>query len=129
MSGASMPSHRRDLGNFGESTARSHLLRAGYTILASNWRCHIGEIDLVALLGDQLVFVEVRTRRAAGPISPEESISATKRHRLMALAEAYLAEAELSANTSCRIDLIAIVIDRTGRITRLDHIVNAVEDS
>ncbi|NTW97526.1 MAG: YraN family protein, partial [Oscillochloris sp.] len=84
-----MPSPRRALGDFGESAARSHLLRAGYAILASNWRCRIGEIDLVARQGDQLVFVEVRTRRADGPISPEESISPAKRRRMLALADAY----------------------------------------
>ncbi|NNJ09678.1 YraN family protein [Chloroflexales bacterium ZM16-3] len=122
-----MPSTRRDLGDFGESAARSHLLRAGYVILTSNWRCRIGEIDLVAQQGDQLVFVEVRTRRAAGPVAPEESLSPAKSRRLLALADTYMAEADLPSNTPCRIDLIAIVIDRAGRIARLDHIISAVE--
>ncbi|MBX0327296.1 YraN family protein [Oscillochloris sp. ZM17-4] len=122
-----MPSPRRDLGDFGESAARAHLLRAGYTILTSNWRCRIGEIDLVARQGGQLVFVEVRTRRADGPVPPEESLSPTKRRRLLALADAYMSEADLSPETPCRIDLIAIIIDRAGRVARLDHIVSAVE--
>jgi putative endonuclease len=127
MSGASMPSTRRDLGDFGESAARAHLRRAGYTILASNWRCRIGEIDLVAQQGGQLVFVEVRTRRAHGPITPEESLSPAKRRRLLALADSYLSDAELPSSTPCRIDLIAVAIDGVGRIARLDHIVSAVE--
>jgi putative endonuclease len=122
-----MPSTRRALGDFGESAARSHLVRAGYTILASNWRCRIGEIDLVARQGGQLVLVEVRTRRADGPIPPEASLSPTKLRRLLALADAYLAEADLPAHTPCRIDLIAIAVERSGQIARLEHIVSAVE--
>ncbi|NTV62246.1 MAG: YraN family protein [Oscillochloris sp.] len=124
-----MPSPRRALGDFGEAAARTRLLHAGYRILASNWRCRHGEIDLVAQQGDQIVFVEVRTRRQAGPVPPEESLSPTKRARLLTLAAAYLAEAGLPSNTSCRIDLMAVEIDRTGRISRLDQIINAVEES
>lgn len=122
-----MPSTRRDLGDFGESLARSHLLRAGYRVIASNWRCRYGEIDLVAQQGGQLVFVEVRTRRAAGPIAPEESLAPAKRRRLIALAAAYLDAHELSPNTTCRIDLIAISVDRAGRVAGLEHICGAIE--
>jgi putative endonuclease len=122
-----MPSTRRGLGSFGESAARAHLARAGYTILASNWRCRIGEIDLVALTGGQLVFVEVRTRRTGGPIAPEASLPPVKIRRLLRLAEAYLVEAELPAHTPCRIDLIAVAVDRAGHIERLEHIISAIE--
>lgn len=122
-----MPSTRRDLGDFGESLARSRLLRAGYRVIESNWRCRYGEIDLVAQQGDQLVFVEVRTRRASGPIAPEESLAPAKRRRLLTLAEAYLDAHDLPPNTACRIDLIAISVDRTGRAERIAHIVSAVE--
>jgi putative endonuclease len=128
MCGASMPSTRRALGDFGESTARSHLLRAGYQIVASNWRCPIGEIDLVARQGGQLVFVEVRTRRLDGPVAPEESLSPAKRRRLAALALAYLAAASHADQPSFRIDLIAVAVDRTGRVAHLDHIVSAIEE-
>jgi putative endonuclease len=124
-----MPSTRRALGAFGEAAARSHLLRAGYRILASNWRCPIGEIDLVAQLGGQLVFVEVRTRRADGPVAPEESLSPAKRRRLAALAFAYLeGAAPPEPPPPFRIDLIAVAVDRAGRVARLDHIVSAIEE-
>lgn len=127
MFGASMPSTRRDLGDFGESAARSHLIRAGYAVLTSNWRCRIGEIDLVAQQGGQIVFVEVRTRRVGGPVPPEESLSPAKLRRMANLADAYMVEANLPAHTPCRIDVIAIDVDRTGRIARLEHVLNAVE--
>ncbi|MEI6776754.1 MAG: YraN family protein [Chloroflexales bacterium] len=122
-----MPSTRRDLGDFGESAARSHLVRTGYTVLASNWRCRIGEIDLVAQQGGQIIFVEVRTRRVGGPVPPEESLSPAKLRRMANLADAYMIEANLPAHTPCRIDLIAIDVDRAGRIARLEHVLNAVE--
>jgi putative endonuclease len=123
-----MPSTRRALGAFGESAARSHLLRAGYQILASNWRCPIGEIDLVAQQGGQFVFVEVRTRRLDGPVAPEESLTPAKRRRLAALALTYLADAPGPEEPPFRIDLIAVAVDRAGRVVRLDHVVSAIEE-
>lgn len=128
MSGASMPSAKRGLGAFGEALAQAHLRAAGYTILATNWRCARGEIDLVAQYGDQVVFVEVRTRRigTAGGAQPEESIDAAKAQRLIALAYHYLEAAGLAADTSWRIDLIAIVLAQNGRVTRVEHLEYAV---
>lgn len=127
MSGASMPSdRRRALGTFGEAAAAAHLTRRGMPIVARNWRCNIGEIDLVAREGGQLVFVEVRSRRA-GPVAPEETIGPAKARRLAALAQAYLQAADLPEQTPWRIDLIAVVVDAAGRLSRLSHIESAIE--
>ncbi|WP_129626018.1 YraN family protein [Candidatus Oscillochloris fontis] len=123
-----MPSSKRRLGDFGEAAAYAHLLRKGYRILARNWRCQYGELDLVAHDGDQIVCVEVRTRRASSSISPEESITPLKRQRLMRLAMTYLSQTDLPDSTVCRIDLIAVEIDSQGRIARLDHLISAVEE-
>ncbi|EFO81591.1 hypothetical protein OSCT_0607 [Oscillochloris trichoides DG-6] len=123
-----MPSPRRSLGDFGEAAAHAYLLRQGYRILARNWRCSRGELDLVAQDGDQIVFVEVRTRRSSGPISPEESITPTKRQRLLRLAMIYLDQSDLPSTSACRIDLIAVEVDRQGRVARLDHLISAVEE-
>lgn len=128
MCGASMRSAKQGLGAFGEALAQAHLRAAGYTILTTNWRCSLGEIDLVAQHGDQVIFVEVRTRRigAAGGAQPEESITATKAQRLIALAYSYLEAADLAADTLWRIDLIAIVLTQDGRVTRIEHVEYAV---
>lgn len=128
MSGASMPSARATLGRRGEDAAAAHMARTGYTLIARNWRCAIGEIDLVALMGDQVVFVEVKTRRG-GAWSPEESISPRKAGRLRALAYAYLADASLPAERPWRIDVIAVEVDGAGQITRLEQIEYAVNES
>lgn len=121
-----MPNTRRALGSFGETAAAAHLNRHGYSIVARGWRCAVGELDLVAQHDQQLVFVEVRTRRGSSLVSPEESITPTKQARLIALAHAYLDVHNLSADSAWRIDVIAVVIDQAGRIARLTHLQDAV---
>jgi putative endonuclease len=129
---------RQRLGDFGEQAAAAYLTRHGYTILARNWRCRAGEIDLIARQGAQLVFVEVRTRRSNqyGP-APAETITPAKQARLIALAYAYLetcateeAGKEAGEETiSWRIDVVAIELGRGGRIAHLEHIPNAIEQA
>jgi putative endonuclease len=118
---------RRRLGNFGEAAAAAHLAQQGYELLERQWHISTGEIDLIARHDGQLVFVEVRTRSSSSYGSPEESITAAKQARLIALAYAYL-EAHGLHDAAWRIDVIAVEVDqRSGRINRLAHIVNAVE--
>lgn len=115
---------RAGLGRHGEELAARHLTAKGYDIVAHNWRCEAGEIDLVARDGDDLAFVEVRTRRGQALGSPEESITGAKQARLIDLAEAYIqAEGWLGG---WRIDVVAIEMDRRGWLIRLDHYENAV---
>jgi putative endonuclease len=118
---------RRRLGNFGESVAAAYLRRAGYTVLARQWRCATGEIDLVAQQGEQLVFVEVRTRRGTTHGSAEESVTTAKQARLIALAYEYLAAFPADGEPPWRIDVIALTIDGAGRVRHLNHIPHAVE--
>ncbi|PDW03029.1 YraN family protein [Candidatus Viridilinea mediisalina] len=129
MSGANTPLARRNLGLCGEAAAAAHLRRAGWHIIARNWRCSVGEIDLIAQRGGLLAFVEVRTRRAGmlqGP-SPEESITPTKARRLVTLAYSYLEAAAIPPDSLWRIDLIAVELDYSGRVVRLTQIEHAVE--
>lgn len=126
MSGQTHPDLRRSLGNFGETVAAHYLLRQGYTIECRNWRCSAGELDLVARQGEQVVFVEVRTRRCAPPGSAEESITPSKQARLIHLACAYLEAHGLDDTLPWRIDVVAVAIDRAGRVEQIHHIPNAV---
>jgi putative endonuclease len=120
-----MTTHRQSLGRYGEQLAEKHLLTQGYTILAKNWRCPEGELDLVAQQGDEVVFVEVRTRRGNRLGSPEESVTQAKQARLIQLAYTFLAEYE-EPDPPWRIDVIAIVVGQAGAIERLNHILYAV---
>src|SRR5205823_1271606 len=111
-----MPDLRRRLGDFGEQAAAAHLMRQGYRLLARKWRCAYGECDLVMRDGAALVFVEVRTRRGDALELAEESIDRAKQARLAALAYTYIEKAALPPDAPWRIDVVAVGIDRAGRI-------------
>lgn len=128
MSGVNMPlADRHRLGAFGESAATAFLIRQGYTIVAQNWRCRYGEVDLIARDGAGFVFVEVRTRRSNGLGHPEESLGSRKRNRMVEVAQAYLATNPAFEQQPWRIDVVVIEM-AAGRIVRLEHIQNAIEE-
>jgi putative endonuclease len=115
---------RQGLGRRGEELAARHLAGNGYEIVARNWRCEVGEVDLVVRDGECLVLVEVRTRRGRSMGSPEESITAAKQARLVALGDAYVQAQEWDGDW--RIDVVAVEMDPGGRLLRMDHYENAV---
>ena len=123
-----MPSPRSRLGSLGERLARQHLIKLGCRILDTNYRSQWGEVDVVARLQDTILFVEVKTRRTSSFGVPEESITSAKAEKLIATAETYLEEHDLS-DSHWRIDLISVEMDRTGRVLPLRHLRNAVERS
>jgi putative endonuclease len=114
-----MADRRHIRGRRGEEVARDHLLRAGYTLLAQNWRCALGELDLVMRQGETVVVVEVRTR-SAGADAAFESISPAKRTKLVRALHAFLSEGGLD-DAPCRVDVIAVRFDATGEHGRLVH--------
>jgi putative endonuclease len=91
---------RGALGRFGEQVAAEHLVAAGLTIVARNWRCREGEVDIVALDGDVLVMCEVKTRRGVGFGTPLDAITPAKAARLRRLALRWLADQREGAETS-----------------------------
>ncbi|MBM3187254.1 MAG: YraN family protein [Chloroflexi bacterium] len=105
-------------GQVGEDLACAALTRRGYEIVARNWRCPQGELDIVARDGACWVFVEVKARRGRGAGLPEEGLTADKLARLSELAEIYLAERAVG-ETDWRIDLVAIELGRDDRVRRL----------
>ena len=119
-----MSDSRKRLGAWGESVAAHHLEAEGYSIVERNWRCNQGEVDLIAQVGAELVFVEVKTRRGRDMGSPEEALTPTKQKKLMKLAQIYVAEHDLDVDW--RIDLIAVELDKGGKLLRCEHIPNAV---
>ena len=121
-----MSDSRRQLGAFGERVAKGHLERQGYKILETNFRCSVGEIDIVARDGDCLVFVEVRTRRGGEFGTPEESITLAKKAKLIEIAQYYIQEHQDSSSL-WRIDIMAIEIGRGGKISRIELIKNAID--
>ena len=80
------------LGRRGEDAAAAHLAERGMQVVARNWRCRHGELDIIAREGATLVFCEVKTRRGLGYGSPLDAITAAKQTRLRTLVGHYLAE-------------------------------------
>jgi putative endonuclease len=115
---------RKDLGAQGEQLAAGHLVRQGYRLLARNHRTPLGELDVIAQDGPEVVFVEVKTRLDDESL-PEESVNPRKVGRLARLAEAYLVS-EGRDESMWRIDVVAVVLDRRGQLRRLEHFKNAV---
>lgn len=109
-----MPKAGRELALQGEEAAVAHLERNGLRLLRRNYRCPAGEVDIIALDGDTVVFVEVKTRRSAGFGSPAEAVDRRKQARLARVARWYLQEQRL-AGAACRFDVAGVLV-RDGRV-------------
>lgn len=114
---------RISTGRCGEIIARKFLEDAGFSIIATNWRCKSAEIDIIAQQKDELVFIEVRAKSSADYGSPAESITRRKRHKLIRAAEQYLA-ANPGSPADWRIDFIGVEFHDNGH--HLEHIPYAI---
>jgi putative endonuclease len=108
------------LGAYGERLAADHLAAAGMTLLARNWRCPIGEIDIVARDGDVLVICEVKTRSSTAFGHPLEAVSARKAARLRRLAAAWITATGVHP-ADVRIDLVGVLRPARGAAA-IDHV-------
>ena len=120
-----VPLTRREVGAKGEKLAEEHLKRRGYKIVERNFRCRQGEVDIIAQQGECLVFVEVRTKKSYGYGTPEESITIAKSERLISLADSYIQTLD-TPPPSWRIDVVAVELTPDDKVSRLDHIENAI---
>lgn len=126
---------RQRLGHAGEEMATNALKEKGLTIIARNWRCAAGEIDIVAEEtapdfaqgGEQVpwrVLVEVRTRRGTRFGTALQSITPRKQAKMREVAETYVQQEEWRG--PWRIDVIAVQMDGHGRLQQIEHIPHAV---
>ena len=115
--GAQLP-----LGRRGERAAEKHLRRNGYRIVARNFRAVGAEIDLVAVDGDTLVFVEVKTRRSREAGAPEEAVDERKQKRMRRAAEAFAARYRAD-EVEMRFDIVAV--DASGKRLEIELLRNA----
>ena len=103
------------VGRYGEQLAVAYLEAAGAVVLARNWRCRDGELDIVARDGDELVFVEVKTRSSGAFGAPAEAVNRVKAARIRRLALQWIAaERERGGGfwSAVRFDVVAVL--RTG---------------
>jgi len=116
--------NRRALGRWGEDRAAAYLRDRGWTIEARNLDTPVGECDLLARDGDQLVFVEVKTRADERFGPPQAAVTRRKRDQLRRVARWVLAGR--SRPVSCRFDVVAVRLEDDG--SDLRHIVGAFDD-
>jgi putative endonuclease len=100
-----------EYGQRGEELAARWYARNGFTIVARNWRCPIGEIDLILRRGHLLVVAEVKARKSDAFGVPALAVTPTKQQRLRRLAAAWLAEHRVGRRVSVRFDVVAITGD------------------
>lgn len=122
-----MTSGRLQLGSDGERAAERFLCARGYTILARNYRCPFGEIDLVTLDGRTVVFVEVKTRRGAGGGSPFDAVDPRKQRQIARAAEHYL-NAHRLQDRDARFDVVGVTPDGGGFACELIQDAFAVDE-
>jgi putative endonuclease len=102
-----------DLGKAGEDATLADYRQRGYLVIARNWRCALGEMDLVLRGGRTLVFCEVKTRRGSGFGGPHESVDPRKQRKLRLLAEAFLA-AHPGMAEDVRFDVASVTHEGSG---------------
>lgn len=115
---------KKSLGDRGEDAAAKFLKRHGFHILARSLDSPLGELDIVAVDGRTVVFVEVKTRRSHDAGRPSEAIDQRKEHRMTQAALAYLKSNRL-LNYSARFDVIAITWPDNARKPTIEHYKNA----
>jgi len=99
-----------ETGNKGEAIAKDYLLKKGYTILESNWRFSRAEIDLIAMDGQILVFIEVKTRSTGLFGAPELAVDQHKQDLMTDAANAYMQK--INHDWEVRFDIISIILEK-----------------
>ena len=116
------------LGERGERAAARYLRRRGYKLLARKQRNRLGELDLVVLDGDTVVFVEVKTRTSTDRGHPAEAVTADKQRRLTRLALGFL-KAHALLEYSARFDVVAVIWAPGSRRPTIEHFPDAFDAS
>lgn len=130
-----MTNKRQKLGAAGEALTVQYLQTAGLTVVDRNWRCAVGELDIIAreeapdysaggTLAPWLVLIEVRTRRGNRYGTALQSITPRKAAKVVEVAAHYVQHAQWQG--PWRIDVVAVQMDGQGRLLEIDHIRHAI---
>lgn len=103
-----IPQERRAFGEEQEKIAAQYLVAQGLQLIALNYQCKLGEIDLIMRTRSELVFVEVRYRRSIAYGTPAETVDSRKQRKLLRTAQYYLKTMHLTNHVSCRFDVLGL---------------------
>lgn len=113
----------RSVGTWGEAQVANYLRKNRYRLVAHSYHCRFGEIDLIAMDGKALCFVEVKTRSNLSMGLPREYVNAAKQERIRKTALFYLSEKELDC--PIRFDVAEVYQSGSGALERIEYIKNA----
>ena len=111
--------YKKLLGRIGENSACAYLKKKGYKIIEKNYTTKIGEVDLIALYGDLLVFVEVKTRSSIADGTPADAVDFNKQRKYVLLATQYLQAHEQYKDSAVRFDVVEVLGEQ------INHLENA----
>lgn len=117
--------NRKDTGNIGEDIAAKYLEEKGYEIIERNFMCKLGEIDIIAQDKDEIVFIEVKTRKILSYGNPADSVNEPKQKHIYKAAECFLL-INNKLDDFTRIDVIEVYLNDTGY--KINHIKKAIID-
>ncbi|HXR31808.1 MAG TPA: YraN family protein [Solirubrobacterales bacterium] len=124
-----MTAQRQRIGQMAEDLVTAQLIAAGWEIVERNARTRYGELDIVALDGSALVFVEVKAGRAGaayGPERPVLGVDRRKQLRVRRLATAWMTEnRDAIRYRGIRFDAIGVTFDRSGQVVDFEHLIGA----
>ncbi len=112
------------LGDFGEAEAVAHLENEGYIILKKNFRCKLGEIDIIAADGDTLAFIEVKTRSTEKYGKPGEFVNYKKQNKIIKTALQYIVLNNLTDWMS-RFDIVEVLVDKDDKVKSISLLKDA----
>jgi putative endonuclease len=118
--------NNRETGKLGEKIAREDLLKKGYSILETNYSTRYGEIDIIAVEGRVVVFVEVKTRRGINFGYPREAVNRHKQLKIKNMAEVYILRKKLR-DINMRFDVIEVFLDDNNDAKSVTILKNAFE--
>ena len=118
--------HRQIEGKLGEGLALDYLKKKGYRIVETNYRCGLGEIDIIAVEGKTVVFIEVKSRKTVKFGPPQAAVGLQKQRKISMLAKNYLKEKRLP-DAKARFDVIAVTF--SAEKPKIELIKNAFESS
>lgn len=122
-----MSNRLQKLGKRGEQLGATFLIEKGYTIVEQNFRCKLGEIDLIARHGSTLVFIEVKTRTSSNFGTPASAVTKKKQAQISRVAQFYLQKNQLG-QCDARFDVLALLVNSSGTVD-IELIDNAFEDT
>jgi putative endonuclease len=120
------PLDKDQLGHQGEQLAAHHLKKHDYVIITMNFRTALGEIDLIALKENTLIFLEVKTREKELSFGrPANAVTTEKQKRIRRIAEVFIKMRPAIKWKTCRFDVVEVITDTNGKLVEINHIKSA----